>query len=279
MPELPEVETAVRRLRAAVVGRTIARVRVLHPALQRRVSPAKLRALRGAAVASVERRGKHQLIMLDDGRVLHAHFRMTGDWSFDQADDPLPRFARAVIELTDGSRAVLDDPRALSTLDVHPANAPPELGLGPEPSDPSLTAATLHERLSRKRGPIKPAPLDQRLISGLGNIYAAESLWHARISPSTPASSLDPKRVGALLRAIRQVIDRATGARYTDSSVSRLAVYDREGKPCRRCHTPIERTVQAGRSTYYCPTCQSDETLGKRSRKAVVNRAPRAKRL
>ena len=279
MPELPEVESAVRRLRAALVGRTIERVRALHPALQRRVSPAKLRALRGAAVASVERRGKHQLIMLEDGRVLHAHFRMTGDWSFDRADDPLPRFARAAIDLTDGSRAVLDDPRALSTLDVHPANAPPELGLGPEPSDPSLTAATLHERLSRKRGPIKPALLDQRIISGLGNIYAAESLWHARISPSASASALDVKRVGALLRAIRHVIDRATGARYTDSSVSRLAVYDREGKPCRRCRTPIARMVQAGRSTYYCPTCQVDEASGTRRVNVGVSRAPRATRL
>lgn len=258
MPELPEVESAVRRLRDALVGRTIARVRALHPALQRRVSPAKLRALRGAVVTSVERRGKHQLIALDDGRVLHAHFRMTGDWTLDHGDDPLPRFARAAIDLADGTRAVLDDPRALSTLDVHPANAPPELGLGPEPSDPSLTAASLHERLARKRGPIKPALLDQRLISGLGNIYAAESLWHARISPSTPASSLSVSRVGALLRAIRQVIDRATGARYTDSSVSRLAVYDREGKPCRRCKTTIERITQAGRSTYFCPSCQGD---------------------
>ena len=99
--------------------------------------------------------------------------------------------------------------------------------------------------------------LDQRVIAGLGNIYAAESLWHARISPETPASSLSlESRCAALLSAIRRVIERATGARYTDSSVSRLAVYDREGKPCRRCRTPIERIVQAGRSTYYCPTCQ-----------------------
>ena len=256
MPELPEVESAVRRLRRSLVGRTIADVKLLHPALRRRLSPARARSLRGATIASVERRGKHQLVLLNDGRVVHAHFRMTGDWTIDTVTDELPRFARAAISLDDGSRVVLDDPRALSTLDVHPAGAAPALGLGPEPSDPALTAESLHAVLAKRRGPIKPVLLDQRVIAGLGNIYAAESLWHARMAPMTPASSLSEKRIASLLRAIRAVIAKATGARYTDSSVSRLAVYDREGKRCRRCGTPVERIVQAGRSTYYCPGCQ-----------------------
>ncbi|MEP6494397.1 MAG: bifunctional DNA-formamidopyrimidine glycosylase/DNA-(apurinic or apyrimidinic site) lyase [bacterium] len=256
MPELPEVENAVRRLRNAAEGRTISRVALLHPALKRRMSPARLRSLRTARVTSVERRGKHQLFMLDDGRVLHAHFRMTGDWHIDRESDELPRFARATINFTDGARVVLDDPRALSTLDLHAANAPLDLGLGPEPDDPSLTADSLRAVLSRKRGPIKPVLLDQRVVAGLGNIYAAESLWHSRILPTTQASSLTARRVAALLKSIRRVISRATGARYGDSSASRFAVYDREGKPCRRCGTLIERIVQAGRSTYFCPGCQ-----------------------
>jgi formamidopyrimidine-DNA glycosylase len=256
MPELPEVESAVRRLRKAAEGRTIAEVRLLHPAMKRRVSPAKLRSLRGARVAAVERRGKHQLFHLDDGRAIHAHFRMTGDWTMDRADDEPPRFARAAISFTDGSRVVLDDPRALSTIDVHPAGADLSFGLGPEPSDEMLTAEYLQSALAKRRGPIKPALLDQTLIAGLGNIYAAESLWHAKISPRAPASSLTKKQLTLLLSSIRKVIDRATGARYTDESVSRLAVYDRVGKPCRRCRTPIERIVQAGRSTYFCPKCQ-----------------------
>ena len=256
MPELPEVESAIRRLRRAILGKVIVRFDVLHPALRRRVSNARLRSLRGAKVRVVERRGKHQLIGLEDGRVVHAHFRMTGDWHMDRVEEPLPRFARATVSFEDGSRVVLDDPRALSTIDLHPAGAPIELGLGPEPSDPLLTPDSLHEALSKRRGPIKPALLDQRLIAGLGNIYAAEALWHARISPAAPANALSRKQLGSLLTAIRRVIDRATGARYTDSSVNRLAVYDREGKPCRRCRTPIERITQAGRSTYYCPQCQ-----------------------
>jgi len=167
MPELPEVESAVRRLRIAASGKTIAKVSVLHPALKRKLSPARARSLRGARIRDVERRGKHQLFHLDDGRALHAHFRMTGDWLMDRADDELPRFARATIDFTDGSRVVLEDPRALSTLDLHAADAPPELGLGPEPTDPSLTPAFFHSALSKKRGPIKPVLLDQRVIAGM----------------------------------------------------------------------------------------------------------------
>jgi formamidopyrimidine-DNA glycosylase len=183
---------------------------------------------------------------------------MTGDWTVDRASDPLPRFARATIVFDDDTRIVLDDPRALSTLDLHPAGAPLDLGLGPEPGDSALTADVLLAAFAKKRGPIKPVLLDQRVVAGLGNIYAAEALWNARIAPTAPASALSRKRVAALLAAIRRVIERATGARYTDSSVSRLAVYDREGKPCRRCRAPIERIVQAGRSTYFCPSCQAE---------------------
>jgi formamidopyrimidine-DNA glycosylase len=264
MPELPEVESAVRRLRSAAKGKTIITITLHHPSLKRRITPARLRSLRGVRVRDVERRGKHQLFLLEDGRTLHAHFRMTGDWHIDRAGDELPRFARASIAFTDGSRVVLDDPRALSALDLHAADSPPDLGLGPEPSDRLLTPASLRLALSKKRIPIKPVLLDQRVIAGLGNIYAAESLWHARISPESPASSLTAKQVTSLLAAIRKVIKQATGARYTDPSVSRLAVYDRAGKACRRCRTPIERIVQAGRSTYYCPSCQGAEVSRQR---------------
>jgi formamidopyrimidine-DNA glycosylase len=256
MPELPEVESAVRLLRRAATNKTIARVQLLHASHRRRVPPSTLRALRGAVVRSVERRGKHQLLRLEDGRTLHAHFRMTGDWTVDRATDPLPRFARAAITFADGSRLVLDDSRALSTFDVYGRGAGPELKLGPEPDDPGLTPVALHAALARRRGPIKPVLLDQRVIAGLGNIYAAEALWHARISPRASAASLSLGRLRALLSAVRRVIGRATGARYTDDSVVRLAVYDREEKPCRRCRTPIRRIAQAGRSTYFCPGCQ-----------------------
>jgi formamidopyrimidine-DNA glycosylase len=258
MPELPEVEAAMQVLRTRAVGRTIMRARVLHPALRRRLKPAQLRALVGARIGRVERRGKHQLLHLDDGRVLHAHFRMNGDWELTEVGIPLPRFARAALDFDDGSSLVFVDSRALGTIDLHPADAELDLGLGPDAADPLWTAEQLAASLVGKKGPIKPALLDQRLIAGLGNIYAAEALWRARISPRATSGTLSRIQVGALRKAIASVILRATGSRYTDDDTVKLDVYDREGLPCRRCRTPIERIVQAGRSTYFCPDCQSD---------------------
>ena len=257
MPELPEVEAAIDVLRRRAKGRTIAKVRLLHPALRRRVRPGTLRALTGARIVRVERRGKHQLLHLDDGRVLHVHFRMNGDWEPGRTDAPLPRFARAVLDFEGGTRLVLVDSRALGTLVVHAAGADLALGLGPDAADRAWTAAALGVALAPRRGPIKPALLDQKLVAGLGNIYAAEALWRGRISPFHRADALDGRQVRALRSAIAAVIRRATGSRYTDDDTVALDVYDREGLPCRRCRTPIERAVQAGRSTYYCPTCQA----------------------
>lgn len=256
MPELPEVEAAMTVLRRRAKGRTIEQVRLLHPALRRRIRPATLRALRGALVARVERRGKHQLLHLDDGRVLHVHFRMNGDWAYGKREAPLPRFARATIAFDDGTRLVLVDSRALGTMEVHAAGAELDLGLGPDAADRGWTAAALGTALATRRGPIKPALLDQKLVAGLGNIYAAESLWRARIGPARRADSLGGKEVRALRSAIAAVIRRATGSRYTDDDTIALDVYDRAGLPCRRCRTTIERIVQAGRSTYFCPKCQ-----------------------
>ena len=258
LPELPEVQAAVEELRRRAKGRVIARLRLIHPALRRRVPPRVARSLAGARVVRVERRGKHQLLHLDDGRIIHVHFRLNGDWAAGDVGAPLPRFARAVLEFIDGSRLVLVDSRALGTLDVHPAGAPLDLGLGPDAADASWTADQLGAALAKRRGPIKPALLDQKLVAGLGNIYAAESLWRARIDPRVPACTLPPSRVRKLRQAIAKVIDRATGSRYTDDDRVELDVYDREGLPCRRCRTPIERIVQAGRSTFFCPVCQAD---------------------
>ncbi|MEP6622695.1 MAG: bifunctional DNA-formamidopyrimidine glycosylase/DNA-(apurinic or apyrimidinic site) lyase [bacterium] len=256
MPELPEVEAAMNLLRRGARGRVIARMRLLHPALRRRISNAMLRSLAGARIASVERRGKHQLLHLADGRTLHAHFRMNGDWELGPVDAPLPRFARAVLEFTDATRLVLVDSRALGTMELHPVGAPLDLGLGPDAADPGWTAAQLLESLHHRRTPIKAALLDQKVVAGLGNIYVAESLWRAKIDPRAASHSLGAVQVRALRKAIASVLTRATGSRYTDDDGAQLDVYDREGLPCRRCRTAIERIVQGGRSTYLCPRCQ-----------------------
>jgi formamidopyrimidine-DNA glycosylase len=259
MPELPEVESAMRRLRAAIEGKTIAAVRTLHPALKRQLPDGKARRLKARRISRVERRGKHQLIHLDNGSVLHAHFRMNGDWVISRTDGDPDKFTRAVIDLTDGTRVELNDRRALSALSLH-ASADDSLpSLGMEANDASLDAAYLSKALSARRGPIKPALMDQKVIAGLGNIYAAEALWRARINPRAVASSVSKARLTRLVDAIRGVIDsenRPPG-RYTDkTNRHRFAVYDREGEQCIVCATPIRRIIQAGRSTYFCPRCQ-----------------------
>src|SRR5689334_25428932 len=159
---------------------------------------------------------------------------MNGDWIIETTSEAMPRFARAVFHFEPDIRVVLDDSRALSTIDVHAAGVDLPLDLGPEPFDPRLTPATLRAALSRRRIPIKVALLDQRVIAGLGNIYASESLWRAEIDPRTTASSLDLASSRRLLAAIRAVIKRATGGRYSRLAGARLDVYDREDQPCRR---------------------------------------------
>jgi formamidopyrimidine-DNA glycosylase len=259
MPELPEVERARRALDRAASGRVLTRIRIIHPALRRQLSPARAARLAGRRVVRVERRGKHQLVHLDDGAVLHVHFRMTGDWHVGATSDEAPRHARALLELDDGTRVSLVDPRALSSITYHaPGDAVlPELG--PEAGDAALNGAALGRALASRRVAVKPALLDQGVIAGLGNIYAAEALWRAKIHPATPAPELTPAQLGRLVRAIRGVLGAADElpGRYTSGDPEgRLRVYGREGEACSRCGATIERIRQAGRSTYFCPGCQ-----------------------
>lgn len=259
MPELPEVDEAATRLRAAIEGKTLRRLEAHHPSQRRQLPRSSAKRAEGQGVAAVQRRGKHQLIHFADGSILHAHFRMDGDWVFSHAVDELPRFARVSLEFTDGLRASLTDPRALCTVRLHPKSRPPVLDLGPEADDPALTAAAFREALRKKRGPIKPALLDQRLVAGIGNIYAAEALWRAAIHPAVVASALSARRAGALLDGIRESLAEGVvnAGRYrTGTRILPLKVYDREGEPCDRCGNRIKRITQAGRSTYFCAGCQ-----------------------
>jgi formamidopyrimidine-DNA glycosylase len=264
VPELPEVEAAARLARAAALGRAIERVTVLHPSQRRTLPDEAARSLAGDVIAAVERRGKHQLLRLASGRTLHVHFRMTGDWV---AHDParaadgvweLPRHARVVLELTGGARLVLDDPRALSAVVLLPAGSDLLQDLGPEANDPAFDAAWLTRALAGRRVPIKVALLDQGVVAGVGNIYASEALWYARVDPRRAANTLGPDRTRRVVQGVRRAIARALRhpeRYYGASSAQRFNVYDREGEPCRRCGAKIKRIVQAGRSTYYCPRC------------------------
>ena len=267
VPELPEVEHAARAFERATSGARIARAKVLHPFVGRRLGRASLRRLTGRSIARVDRRGKHQLAMLDDGSTLHVHFRMSGDWVVRPPGAELPRFARFILELEDGARVVLADPRALSTVELLEPGSSLATLLGPDAVSAQFDAVHLRRALARRRIGIKPALLDQSVVAGIGNIYAAEALWLARIDPRLPASELGAREAERLVRAVRRVFSRGRdgSGRYTSSGSLRLNVYDREGERCPRCGTPVARIVQSARSTYWCPGCQ-------------VSRAPRGAR-
>lgn len=260
MPELPEVEFAVRRLRRVIRGRVIEQLRAHHASQSRHLPTRDIRRVEGQRVKSVERRGKHQLVHLANGATLLIHFRMNGDWVLDRRDRALPPHARVTFDLDDGRRAVLVDSRALCTVTYHAPDAPVELGLGPEPEDPALTAPLFRARLSGKRGPIKAVLLDQAVVAGVGNIYAAEACWHARISPRAVTATLSAARVMRLLQGIRLALADGhvnAGRYHRGERQIPFSVYDREGEPCARCDSAIRRIVQAGRSTYFCAKCQA----------------------
>jgi formamidopyrimidine-DNA glycosylase len=263
MPELPEVETFVRGL-APAVGCAIASAEVLDAKLA--VSADELT---GARIERIRRRGKYIGIDLGDGRSLVIHLRMSGRLRL-ECRECETKYTRMILRLDDGQFIYFVDPRRLGTADVREAGF--ELPLGLEPLDPTFTTAALVELASQSRAPIKQLLLDQRKVAGIGNIYAAESLWRARIDPRRPANALSKAEVGRLHKAIIGVLGEAIAqlgttlgssvsdyqptAAETGSFQNRLAVYGREGELCERCGEGIERVIQAGRSTCFCPACQ-----------------------
>ena len=276
MPELPEVESVRTHLEPALVGRRFERVTIDDPRLVRPSDPAEVAAeLQGERVEAVERRGKYLVVRFESGRVLLIHLRMTGSLlrtaGGSLPDDP---HRRAVVKLDDGSDVAYRDVRRFGTwLLLEPGEAEPYLGarVGDEPLDALFTAARLGERLAGRRTSLKAALLDQRTLAGMGNIYADEALWRARLNPLRPASSLDRAELRRLHRSIRVALEQGLarqGSTLRDyrlpdggagSMQDEFRVYGRGGEPCDRCGTPIARTRVAGRTTWFCPTCQPAE--------------------
>ena len=264
MPELPEVETERGRLAAHLEGRRITAARIDDPRLTRPDEPAWIAArLSGERVDAVERRGKYLVVRLAGGQVLLVHLRMTGGFRYEPASHE-----RAVLELDDGTRIAYRDVRRFGTwLLLDPEEAEDHLGirLGPEPLERRFTAAHLAGRLAGRKAPVKAAVLDQRTVAGLGNIYADESLWHARIHPLRRAGELSAEEVASLRQGIRGALRvgiRRQGADLGDGTYAggrmqhEFRVYGRTSEPCDRCGTPIEKTRAGGRGTWFCPTCQ-----------------------
>ncbi len=274
MPELPEVETIRRDLAPELRGRTICRVRIRQRDLL--LGPRSPRSFRrrveGRRILEVGRRAKYLLFRLDGGGVLQTQLRMTGRFALgtDLPDPDEFRHVGAEFLLDDGRTLFYDDVRRLGGFELHAPGewAAVEATLGPEPLHPSFTGASLAAILGRSRAPVKSVLLDQRRLAGVGNIYASEALYLARLDPRRPANRVDLDEARRLHRSVRHVLRRAlerAGTTFRDyravngrsgSFQTELRAYGRDGARCGRCAGRIERIVQSGRSTYLCPGCQ-----------------------
>ena len=273
MPELPEVESVRRRLAPVLEGRRLEHVEISDERLTRPFAAAEVaQALEGEVVREVGRRGKYLVVRFDSGRALLIHLRMTGSLRHAPGgtlpDDP---HRRAVATLDDGSDVAYRDVRRFGTwllLEAPEVDEYVDARVGREPLEATFRARDLAERLATRRAPVKAAILDQRTVAGIGNIYADEALWRARIHPLTAARDLTQDELRALHRGIRRALEagiRRQGSTLRDYALpdgtsgamqTEFKVYGRGGEPCDRCGTPVEKIRAAGRGTWYCPRCQ-----------------------
>ncbi len=285
MPELPEVEVVRRGLELHVVGRTIESAQVLHPRAVRRhaAGPGDFSAAaRGLTVTGACRRGKYLWLPVADGApgapsvaedALLAHLGMSGQLLLGDPGRAVSPHVRVRFTFTDsGPDLRFTDQRTFGHLAFAPGGAvlPPMIAhIAPDPMEPGFDEAAVIRRLRSRRTAVKTALLDQSLVSGIGNIYADEALWRARLHWATPAAALSRADAGRLLAAVREVLGEAllAGGTSFDSLYVNvngesgyfgrsLAVYGREGEPCPRCGTPIRRDPFMNRSAYSCPACQ-----------------------
>ncbi|PIO98981.1 bifunctional DNA-formamidopyrimidine glycosylase/DNA-(apurinic or apyrimidinic site) lyase [Pleomorphomonas carboxyditropha] len=287
MPELPEVETVRRGLQPVLEGATILSVVLARPTLRYPFPERFAERLAGRRVLGLDRRSKYLLWDVEGGETLLAHLGMSGSFRIESAEGTgaVPgafalarsrddRHDHVRFELRGGTAIIYNDPRRFGFMDLLPRaeleRHPRLVGLGVEPTSNLFSAATL-AALADRRTPLKAALLDQGTVTGLGNIYVCEALWRAELDPRRPAAVLaDPPVAERLAAAIRAVIAEAIEAggsslrdhMRTDGTLGyfqhRFAVYDREGEPCRRpgCGGTVARIRQAGRSTFFCPSCQ-----------------------
>lgn len=275
MPELPEVETVVRGLRAPLVGRTVQGMWYDWPRTVRTPDPEAFAArIQGQTFRAVERRAKYILCKLDHD-ILIVHLKMTGRLYVtpDDAIHDADRWVHFRLQLDAGQQLRFSDARKFGFVALVSQFNELDPGLGPEPLEDSFTPEILRARLIRHRKNIKALLLDQTFVAGVGNIYADEALHMARINPLRPADQLTDAEIDALYTAIRAALN--SGIEREGASISwyrkpdgttgemqhHFAVYDRAGQPCPRCGTPIEKIRVAQRGTHYCPACQPQQQV------------------
>jgi formamidopyrimidine-DNA glycosylase len=275
MPELPEAETIARGLQATLPGRSIESVQVLRPDILTTAPDAFRACVRGRRFERVERRGKKVVLVLDQDRVLIVNLGMTGRLLVLPSRVPpaaRPGHPALRFRLEGGGTLVYDDVRRFGSVECLSGAAWMERSgaLGPEPLSTEFTPALLAEGLRRSAAPVRSWLLDQRRVAGVGNIYANEALWRARLHPYRPAHSLSRREATRLHRTLREVLGEAVESRGTTLRDYRtaegeqggfspqLSVYGREGSPCPRCRTGVVRIVFGNRSAFLCPRCQRE---------------------
>jgi formamidopyrimidine-DNA glycosylase len=270
MPELPEVETTRRGIEPWLVGRRIDEVVVRDWRLRWRVPRALPEKVRGARILAVGRRAKYLLIATDAGTLI-LHLGMSGSLRVLERDSPPLAHDHVDLVLDSGRRLRFNDPRRFGCLlftTRDPSRHRLLSRLAVEPLSEAFAADDLWRRARGRRASIKSFIMDSRIVAGVGNIYASEALFRARIRPGLAAGRVSRERMAALVTAIRDVFNDAIGdggttlRDYVDADgmpgyfARKLFVYERTGKPCRRCRTPIRQFTQGARSTYWCPRCQ-----------------------
>lgn len=270
MPELPEVETTVRALRPLLVGRTLLSVENDWPNQIGRPSLPQLQArIQQRKIEAIDRRGKYILIHLSGRETLIIHLRMSGHLAVVDAVQPIHKHVHTLFNLDGQQQLRFRDQRKFGKVylvqDPHEVLAP----LGPEPLEADFTVAVLKQRLQHRKRVMKSLLLDQTFVAGIGNIYADEALFYAGVRPTRTANSLSEADIQALHSSIRKVLQMGIAREgasidlYTKPDGSRgdmqnaVAVFRRTGDPCYTCGAPIERIVLGGRSTHFCPHCQS----------------------
>ncbi|ASZ07386.1 MULTISPECIES: DNA-formamidopyrimidine glycosylase [Enterococcus] len=272
MPELPEVETVRKGLERLVTGKKIQKVQVLWPKIiEQPEAPIFEATLIGETIESIGRRGKFLIFHLTNYELI-SHLRMEGKYSFVEENQPLDKHTHVIFFFDDGSQLRYNDVRKFGRMTLVAKGQSDSyrgiMKLGPEPLPELFTLAEFEAGLKKSHKAIKPLLLDQRLVTGLGNIYVDEALWEAKIHPEQPANTLKGKEIAALRLAIIDVLGRAVEAGGTTirsylnalgeagSFQMALHVYGQTGQPCVRCQTPIVKTKVAQRGTHYCPKCQ-----------------------
>jgi formamidopyrimidine-DNA glycosylase len=269
MPELPEVETIKNELAPHVVGRRIVKVELPWEGVVREPTAVELCArLTGRRITGLSRRGKYLFFDLEDAGKLVIHLKMSGALLLKPAGADGEKYIRAILYLDNGTAVFFRDPRKFGRMWLVAGCGGITAKLGPEPLEPGFTVAVLAERLGHRAAPIKAVLLDQGRIAGIGNMYADEALFTARLHPERRTNSLSPDELSRLYRAIRSVLEagiknkgasivnycRPDGKQGTAHLEFRVA--HRGGKPCPVCGTHIERIVVRGRGSYFCPQCQ-----------------------